>query len=43
MTIIEQARKEFDKFLISKEFNLSDDEVIKKAKETESIFKISDN
>lgn len=32
---IEQLRKEFDKFLISKNFNLSDEEVVRKAKELE--------
>lgn len=35
MTNIEQKRKEFDKFLISKDFNLSDSKVIEKALEFE--------
>ena len=41
MTNIEQKRKEFDKFLISKDFNLTDSEVIEKALESEKSMKKS--
>ncbi len=41
MTNIEQKRKQFDKFLISKDFNLSDGEVIEKALEFEKSAKKS--
>lgn len=32
---IEELRKEFDSFLVSKNFNLTDEEVIKRATELE--------
>lgn len=41
MTNIEQKRKQFDKFLISKNFNMSDSEVIEKALEFEKSAKKS--
>ena len=41
MTNIEQIRKEFDKLLISKEFRLTDDEVIKEALKSEKSMKKS--
>lgn len=39
MITIDQARKEFDRLLISKNFNLSDEEVIKKSLELENNLK----
>lgn len=41
MMNIEEARKQLDKFLISKDFNLSDKEVVKKALEFEKEIKKS--
>ncbi len=38
---IEQARKQFDRFIEEKNFNLSDDEVVKKAIELENNIKKS--
>ncbi len=41
MTNIEQIRKEFDKFLISKDFSLTDKDVIKEALKSEKSMKKS--
>lgn len=41
MMNIEQARKQFDRFIEEKNFNLSDDEVVKKAIELENNIKKS--
>lgn len=41
MMNVEQIRKEFDQFLISKDFNLSDSEVVKKSQEAENSIKKS--
>ncbi len=39
MTNIEQIRKEFDKFLIAKNFSLTDSEVIREALKSENDMK----
>ncbi len=41
MSNIEEIRKNLDRFIVEKEFNLSDSEVIKKALETEKLIKNS--